>query len=249
MDKETLLKTVFNNHTITITTSRSTSTTYYNIRDTIDKNCIMFHYYTDTDNTEGIYIDGLDKCLLNTGTELLTKIEEFARLANIKHIHLEDVSVITPCVGVGIRLYYLNILCTGQSWYNKHGYKSENHDAEIAHNINIINSPMINYIENDEDYLTLSSILNPDAEEPDVNGTVQEVFQHLKHYLSIANCSDHNTIKNIKFIQKLTKAIGKRYIKYNGELLGKELTSIANDGTKRKRNKSKKSRRRKSKRT
>ncbi len=247
LDKETLLKTVFNNHTITTKTNKSISTTHYKILDTIGKNCITFQYYTDTDNTEGIYIDGLDKCELNTGTELLTKIEEFARLANIKHIYLEDESIVRPCDGIDIKLYYLNILCTGQSWYNKHGYKSKYHRDELEHNRKFIYSSMNNYINDEEDYLTLSNILNPDAEEPDVKGTVQDVFKQLKHYLlSIDDCSD-NTIENIEFIRDLVDVIGKNHIKYNRELLGKEITSIANGGTKRKRNKSKKSRRRKSK--
>jgi hypothetical protein len=233
--KKTLLQTVFNDLTI-----RQYDKNYH-IEDNEGKNCITFYYL----NAESIYIKDLDKCSLNTtGPKLLTKIEEFARLANIKHISLQDESSVQSC-RIDICLYYLYILCTGQSWYNKHGYKSNNHEVELKHNREFINSPMIEYIKKDDkNYITLSNILNPDAEEPDVKGTVQEVFQQLKHYLSIADnivnrpdkCSDRNTIKNIEFIQNLIKDIGIKHIKYNKRMLSKELTSLANGGTKRKRN-------------
>lgn len=230
--RDTKLATVFAKPEYTINTATRMSIKFYEILDNDGKNCIIFNYYTDTDNREGIYINGLSKCALNTGTKLLTKIEEFARLANIKRIHLEDASVIEPCNGVRIKLYNLSILCTGQSWYNKHGYKSENHDAEVNHNRKLIQTSIVKYIKNN-DYITLSNILTPDAEEPNVEGTVQEVFQQLKHYLLSNNCSH---IENIEFIEYLTN-IMEPYIVYNGELLGKEITT--NGGTKRSRTKRK----------
>ncbi len=239
-NRDALLKTVFDNHTITTETIRTT--TYYKILDTRGKNCITFHYYTDTDGIECIGIVGLDRCSLYTGTELLNKIEKFAKKASIKRLHLEDASRIELCDNIIIRLYYLDILCTGQSWYNKHGYKSENYDKEIAYNSKFIKTPMVDIIGNDKDYLMLSNILNPDAEEPDVKGTVQEVFVQLKRYLinNGDNCSGRNAtreqssldpvvVENLKFIRDLIKAIG-NYIKYDGELLDKEI--VMNGGTK-----------------
>ncbi len=258
-NRDEILKTVFNNHTITTKTQNTRLNgpiTFYKILDTRGKNCITFHYYTDTDGKESIAIDGLDRCSLNTGTELLYKIEQFAKKANFQRIHLEDASRIELCDGIRIKLYYLNILCTGQSWYNKHGYKSEYHRDELAHNRELIESPMINYIKNDEDYLMLSNILNPDAEEPDVKGSVQEVFIQLKNYLinNGDNCSGRNATreqssldsvvyKNIEFIGDLIKAIGKRYIKYDGYLLDKDITTQKQSFLTRKRSKSKISRR------
>jgi hypothetical protein len=269
-NRDALLKTVFDNHTITTETIKTT--TYYKILDTRGKNCITFHYYTDTDGIECIGIVGLDRCSLYTGTELLNKIEKFAKKASIKRLHLEDVSRIELCDGIRIKLYYLDILCTGQSWYNKHGYKSEYHRDEIAHNREFINRPMTDVIDNDEDFMMLSNILNPDAEEPDVKGTVQEVFVQLKRYLKNKgdNCSeriatreqsslgrnatreqsslDPVVVKNLKFIRDLIKTIGKRYIKYDGELLDKQITarktkSTLGKRTTRKQSKSKISRR------
>jgi hypothetical protein len=262
------LKTVFDNHTITTETIRTT--TYYKILDTKGKNCITFHYYIDTDSIECIGIVGLDRCSLYTGTELLNKIEKFAKKASIKRLHLEDASRIELCDGIQIKLYYLDILCTGQSWYNKHGYKSEYHRDEIAHNREFINRSMTSVIDNDEDFMMLSNILNPDAEEPDVKGTVQEVFVQLKRYLKNKsdNCSEriedsttreHSSlgknatreqssldpvvVKNLKFIRDLIKTIGKRYIKYDGELLDKQITTRKTKITLGKRSKSKISRR------
>jgi hypothetical protein len=43
---------------------------------------------------------------------------------------------------VDIKFNYLKILTTGESWYNSFGYKSLNHDADVAHNAVIINRPM-----------------------------------------------------------------------------------------------------------
>ena len=236
--RDTKLKTVFAESEYKINTTTRMRIKFYEILDSVGKNCIIFTYYTDTDNRECIYINGLSKCALNTGTKLLTKIEEFARLANIKCISLEDASVIEPCNGVRIKLYYLSILCTGQSWYNKHGYISENHSKEIAHNRELIKTPMVDIIKNDEDYLMLSNILNPDAEEPDVQGTVQEVFVQLKNYLidNGDNCSeriedstareqsslDPVVYNNIEFIGDLIESFGKRYINYKGYLLSKK---------------------------
>jgi hypothetical protein len=137
---------------------------------------------------------------------------------------------------------------------------------------------MVKYIKNDEDYLMLSNILNPDAEEPDVKGTVKEVFIQLKNYLinNGDNCSSRNAtreqssldrnatreqsslgrnatreqssldpvvVKNIEFIGDLIKAIGKRYIKYDGYLLDKDITTQKQSFLTRKRSKSKISRR------
>lgn len=241
--RDTKLATVFAKPEYKINTTTRMRIKFYEILDSVGKNCIIFNYYTDTDNREGIYINGLSKCALNTGTKLLTKIEEFARLANIKCISLEDASVIEPCNGVRIKLYNLSILCTGQSWYNKHGYKSQNHSKEIAYNRELIKTPMVDIIKNDEDYLMLSNILNPDAEEPDVKGTVQEVFVQLKNYLLSNKCSD---IENINFIEYFTNSM-KSYIKYDVYLL-KEITMNGGNkssrtigSTKRKRKKSKKS--------
>lgn len=258
-NRDALLKTVFDSYTITTITQKTRLrglVTFYKILDTRGKNCITFHYYTDANGKDTIGIVNLDRCSLNTGTGLLNKIEEYAKIANFQRIHLEDASRIELCDGIRIILYYLHILCTGQSWYNKHGYISEYHRDEIAHNRKLIESPMINYI-NDEEYLMLSNILNPDAEEPEVNGTVQEVFVQLKNYLINDGdyCSNPVVVKNIEFIRDLIKAIGNRYIQYDGYLLNKEITN--NGGTKgnlgipssvsakRKRNKLKKSRRRK----
>ena len=67
--------------------------------------------------------------------------------SRVKYIKLEDSSSINVCAGqnssgMNIDLRYLKILTTGESWYNSFGYKSVNHDANVAHNAVIINKPM-----------------------------------------------------------------------------------------------------------
>jgi hypothetical protein len=73
---------------------------------------------------------------------LLKLIDKLAEsIPRVKYIELQDGSSIHVCT-VDIDLRYLKILTTGESWYNSFGYKSVNHDANVAHNAVIINKPM-----------------------------------------------------------------------------------------------------------
>jgi hypothetical protein len=69
-------------------------------------------------------------------------VEDFAKSdQDIRFIYLDDESSINVCT-VPLQLRYLKILTTGQSWYNSFDYKSLEHDANVAHNAQIINTPM-----------------------------------------------------------------------------------------------------------
>lgn len=122
--------------------------------------CLEFEFiedvYEDEDEYEDEYEDGstvlhiskIFKCGDGKYTrELIKMIEnmavniQFAPWSRVKYIKLEDGSSIHVC-DVDIDLRYLKILTTGESWYNSFGYKSVNHDANVAHNAVIINKPM-----------------------------------------------------------------------------------------------------------
>jgi hypothetical protein len=111
-----------------------------------DRVCLVYNIVNDTLNQRNwIHISSIRKC---SDSESLTrkaiKMVEHSAISNkdgIKSIHLEDDSTINVC-GVPLPLHYLKILTTGQSWYNSIGYKSSEHDADVAHNEEVINKPM-----------------------------------------------------------------------------------------------------------
>jgi hypothetical protein len=93
---------------------------------------------------EQIYISKISKCSVGKPLtrEAIKMVEDFAKSdPDIRFIYLDDESSINVC-GVPLQLRYLKILTTGQSWYNSFGYKSLEHDADVAHNAQIINKPM-----------------------------------------------------------------------------------------------------------
>lgn len=92
-------------------------------------NCIQFEIKNDH-----IYIKSLNRCGDIYGTTLLNKIFNLAQeLQNIQNIQLYDESYILKCNKI-ISLATIKILITGQSWYNKLGYKSENYENKLISN-------------------------------------------------------------------------------------------------------------------
>ena len=121
--------------------------------------CLEFEFIEDEDEDHdgtALYISKIFKCSddsKHNAREVIKLIEEMAKSipappwSRVKYIKLEDGSSINVCAGqnstgMNIDLRYLKILTTGESWYNSFGYKSANHDANVAHNAVIINKPM-----------------------------------------------------------------------------------------------------------
>ena len=121
--------------------------------------CLQFEFIEDEDEDDDdgtvLYISKIVKC--GDGKpltrEVIKLIETMAKSipvppwSRVKYIKLEDGSSINVCAGqnssgMNIDLRYLKILTTGESWYNSFGYKSLDHDANVAHNAAIINQPM-----------------------------------------------------------------------------------------------------------
>lgn len=90
-----------------------------------DNVCVAF---TIKDLEHFICIDILSKCI-KSGTDTLDKMDRLAKELGMEELHLADGSGINDC-GVNVSLSILDILATGESWYNKMGYKSENYDIE-----------------------------------------------------------------------------------------------------------------------
>jgi hypothetical protein len=81
-----------------------------------------------------ITIYTLSKCGERSGTSILEKIIQIARQLNKPTVDLADASTITISEGCKYDLSFYKILLTGQSWYNKFGFVSENHAGDVAYN-------------------------------------------------------------------------------------------------------------------
>jgi len=104
---------------------------------------------------EHLYLEMLYKCGAHSGTKVLQMVESFAKKYGYKTIELEDDSRIksekTPFrkkVGgrCEIWLPVFQILATGETWYNRMGYKSKFYSQEVAHNRKIIEQPFDAFI-------------------------------------------------------------------------------------------------------
>lgn len=172
----------------------------YDILDKYENECITYHTYIN-DNKQCLHIDSLHRCSDSSGTKLIKLIEKLAKKANIQYISLWDVSRLKPkeCENINIKLANLHILATGESWYNKLGYKSPDYDDEHAHNKLLIQSDFVTKLSkyyNDDEKLyntiiELTNIINPNAEEPEVSGTVKEVFRKLHTYMKYNDNCEH----------------------------------------------------------
>jgi len=93
-------------------------------------------------------IISLDRCDVGDegkGNAMMRKVNELAlSLPEYKSIKLNDVSYITLCDTITVKLAHLKILTKGMSWYNTHGYLSENHADEMRHNNTLITSKIHN---------------------------------------------------------------------------------------------------------
>jgi len=103
--------------------------------------CLMLWF----DFKEGtLEVGRLEKCNAGDagkGNALLHRVNALASsIPEIHSIKLSDASEITLC-DVMIHFSTLRILTTGISWYNSHGYFSENHAENFEHNQSIITQP------------------------------------------------------------------------------------------------------------
>ena len=105
-----------------------------------DKLCLQFSFNHDLSE---LYIHSLNKCGdFRIGRFLLEKMDELAiSIKECNVIMLSDKSEISIC-GCVINLAKLEILKTGESWYNKHGYRQENYQSDFSFNQRFITLPV-----------------------------------------------------------------------------------------------------------
>jgi len=114
-----------------------------NFRVIVENNKISLMYghecFTLFINSDHIHIDNLSKCKFK-GSDSLKIVEKLAKsIPNINYISLDDSSDISISSSeIDINLAVLKILTKGESWYNSHGYVSDD-KTEKEHNNLIIN--------------------------------------------------------------------------------------------------------------
>jgi len=164
--------------------------------------CLEFTFY---DDLSYLNIDQLNKCGpahdLRSGTFLLQKVDELVReIPECKTIYLYDASTIYRC-GWGINLARLEILKTGESWYNQRGYKQRAYEKETEENVKIITMSHENVASLLLETPDISKTRFPefkakvDAKFPELKGLslneyIQKLYQPIKSYPEENRCSD-----------------------------------------------------------
>ena len=213
------------------------------------EDCALFIIYPDH-----IYIEALHKCGTTKGNDLLEKFDILAsEIPNMSYIRLSDDSNIELC-GHKIKLYILKILTTGESWYNKHGYVSDETIGEKAinaRNINMQYEKFRDMVYKDQIHLEkIKAELDTGIRLfPKTEKTVKDYFKYvlndINKNIEEKGCDDEETKAKCRwlsnFISHITISFHLRYKQID---LFKE--SLAG-GPKIKRSKSKKSKSKKSK--
>jgi len=160
------------------------------IKDLSKKNCLQI-IFKSSNSSENNYIElfKLNRCHFQGSANLETLIEYAKHLKNILKINLdkiflEDASIIPD---TKIFLWLLSILTTGQSWYNRFGFISEDHDSDIEHNYRIIQMTFNEFINqciskiNSKNFSIdiLKLFINHYCR--DINMSVQETFTIIKN--------------------------------------------------------------------
>ena len=183
-----------------------------------------------------IYLDELSKCTGFTGTKVLHIVEQFAKNNGYKKITLSDASEIqsdveyrSESLGYGrcvIPLIFINILATGETWYNSRGYisskqfemgfemggKKNGTEIEKEHNQRIIQQPCKQYISDlcesvgyDEnktnEFINGMKYFMKSGQDPETI-TIQELFSQIKTKMKEdtkldCNNKKHNWVVNI----------------------------------------------------
>jgi len=226
----------------------------YNPKD--ETPCLEFTFY---DDLSYLNIDQLNKCGpahdLRSGTFLLQKVDELVReIPECKTIYLYDASTIYRC-GWSINLARLEILKTGESWYNQRGYKQRAYEKETEENRKIITMSHEDaarlLLEQPDtrfaDYKRKVDEKFPELKGLPLNEYNQKLYQHIKSYPEENRCSDEQN----QYTEMVTFIITafSHLIKYDSTLKKVVRTSSSAGGAKKIRTRNNKIRNIKTRRT
>jgi hypothetical protein len=119
------------------------------IKDLSEKNCLQIIFHSsDVSGNDYIELFKLNRCQFQGSANLETLIKYAKHLKNILKINLDkicldDASIIPD---TKILLWLLSILTTGESWYNKFGFTSDDYHNELRNNNEKINMNIMDFI-------------------------------------------------------------------------------------------------------
>jgi hypothetical protein len=175
------------------------------------KMCLYFKFKIDLSE---LHIYTLNKCDGSGGSVLLKKVDDLvASIKECQVITLSDKSTITRC-GRVINLAKLEILMTGNSWYNNRGYIQTNYPNDsswnqkfialpVSHAQEIIGNPDI-----DEDIAYLGSVI------PQLNSSlpltvyIQILFGYIKSKSYPEDGCDFEQNSFIEIVENVIEAFG-----------------------------------------
>ena len=165
-----------------------------------------------------LHISSLSKCGANNGNRLLALVDELVEsIPFIEHITLRDASNIRKC-DVRLGLNELSILTseTGESWYNRWGYKSPIHHAgNMRINSELRNGNMREFL--DVNPLLQSAIMDA-FPELNTNVSVHECVKSISEQIRLfpeERCSPSQIAK----ISALNMLIGELRVEYSKGLV------------------------------
>ena len=214
------------------------SSEHYEIRDESSrKSCMQFefmdhesikkHYPDDLPHNPKykdltvLHISSLSKCGANNGNRLLALVDELVKsIPFIEYISLTDASNIKKC-DVWLGLNELSILTseTGESWYNRWGYKSSpiHHAGNMRINSELRNGNMREFL--DINPLLQSAIMGA-FPELNINGTVHECVKHMSEQIrSFPEEERECSAVQIDKINALNMLIGELSVEYSKSLV------------------------------
>ena len=160
-------------------------------------------------NDDNLFVAHLNKCPDSSGSATMAKLEKVGKQMELDRIDLMDAqSLEFKCnkKRLDVMTKYVNILADGESWYNKLGYKSLTHDAEVRHNKRIGRMNAGKFVRTLMNYRKKSPYKRMDYWGP-LDVTVKEYFagikQALKTELPTKQTSPHACIK-YRWLEYLT---------------------------------------------
>ena len=194
------------------------------------KECLLLEL-----NDDHLDLAYLKKCPDSSGSATLEKLEKVGKEMGLARIDLHDHQHMKVDCGkkkdLFIFLTYLNILADGESWYNKMGYTSKTHQAEVRNNKRIGQMNAVEFVREVMNFRKKSPYKRMDYWGP-LDRTVKEYFTGIKEALKTEQPTHrflpHECIKykwlehlleNVNRMSKSIKSKSKCKIHYDAEHL------------------------------
>ena len=194
------------------------------------KECLLLEL-----NDDHLDLAYLKKCPDSSGSASMALLKKVGKQMGLDRIDLHDHQHIKMDCGKKKDLFfflkYLNILADGESWYNKLGYKSLTHDAEVRHNKRIGQMNAGDFVREVMNFRKKSPYKRMDYWGP-LDVTVKEYFTAIKEALKTEHPTPrflpHECIKyrwlehlleNVNRMLKSNKSKSKCKILYDAEYL------------------------------